>query len=193
MTTLRNEYRLVSSEILNKWFNQYIIFRNTEQMVQPIHYLQKYWTNGSTNTLPSEILNKWFNQYIIFRNTDQMVQQIHYLQKYWTNGSTNTLPSEILNKWFNQYITFRNTEQMVQPIHYLQKYWTNGSTNTLSSGTPNICISLKWSKYMTHHWHMYSVWWLHTGWGLWCLTPLSKKFELYRAGLLYSRRNPAYM
>ena len=118
-----------------------------------------------------------------------MVQQIHYLQKYWTNGSTNTFPSEILSKWFNQYIIFINTEQMVQPIHYLQKYWTNGSTNTLSSGTPNICISLKWSKCMTHHWHMYSVWWLNTGWGLWCLTPLSTKFELYRAGLLYSRRN----
>jgi hypothetical protein len=32
----------LSSEILNKWFNQYITFRNTEQMVQPIHYLQKY-------------------------------------------------------------------------------------------------------------------------------------------------------
>ena len=101
MTTLGNEYRLVSSEILNKWFNQYIIFRNTEQMVQPIHYLQEYWSNGSTNTLPSEILNKWFNQYITFRNTEHMVQPIHYLQKYWTNGSTNTLSSGTPNIWIS--------------------------------------------------------------------------------------------
>jgi hypothetical protein len=36
----------LSSEILNKWFNQYIIFRNTEQMVQPIHCLQKHRTSN---------------------------------------------------------------------------------------------------------------------------------------------------